>query len=72
MMNIKKLRTAKKMSQIEFGALCGVSQAVVSQWETEIALPRTRQLPYIANVLGCSINDLFELESSLDSPMSKS
>lgn len=69
MMNIKKLRTDNKMSQTEFGARCGVSQAVVSQWETEITLPRTRQLPDIAKVLGCTIDELFNSESSLDSPI---
>ena len=37
----------------------GVLQTAVSNWETEVALPRARQLPRLARVLGCSIGDLF-------------
>lgn len=59
MLRIKELRTEKNLTQIEFGARCGVSQAIVSQWETENTLPRTRDLPHIAEVLGVEIGELF-------------
>ncbi len=47
------------MSQLQLAADMGVSQNCVSQWETEVALPRTRQLPQLAQVLGVEIGDLF-------------
>ncbi|MBR2131569.1 MAG: helix-turn-helix transcriptional regulator, partial [Oscillospiraceae bacterium] len=38
----------------------GVLTTAVSNWESEVALPRARQLPTLAKVLGCTIDDLFE------------
>lgn len=58
-MRIKELRKAADMRQVEFGSLVGASQSTVSDWETETYLPKTRELPRIATVLGCSIDDLF-------------
>lgn len=37
----------------------GVTQSVISEWEKEVYLPKTRQLPALAETLGCTINDLF-------------
>ena len=37
----------------------GVEQNTISNWENEVYLPRTRQLPELARLLNCSINDLF-------------
>ncbi|MBQ7491217.1 MAG: helix-turn-helix transcriptional regulator [Clostridia bacterium] len=59
-MRIKAAREAAEMTQTELCERVGVSQGVVSCWESETFLPRTRQLPQLAAVLGCSINDLFE------------
>ena len=58
-MNIKELREAAGLSQQQLAAAMGVLQSAVSNWETEIALPRARQLPALAAALGCTINDLF-------------
>lgn len=58
-MRIKELRTAEGISQQALAVDCGVSQAVVSQWENGIVLPRTRQLPDLARALNCSIDELF-------------
>lgn len=63
LMKIRDLRIAKNMSQCELAANCGVSQSVISQWETGTTLPRTRDLPDLAKVLGCSIDELFAPES---------
>ncbi len=59
-MRIAKLRQSKDMTQDQLAERLGVLRSVVANWETEISLPRTRQLPQLAAVLGCSINDLFE------------
>ena len=60
--NVMRLRDARisaGLTQNEVSERLGVSQGVISSWETEGFLPRTRQLPLLASVLGCSINDLF-------------
>lgn len=58
-MRIKELRLERGLYQTELGANMGVGQSTVSEWERETALPRTRQLPLLAQVLGCSIDALF-------------
>lgn len=58
-MRIKEYRDKTGMTQIQFGAQMGVSQSTVASWESESYLPKTRQLPLLAQVLGCSISDLF-------------
>lgn len=58
-MRIKELRKQANKTQMQLAAEMGVAQSCVSGWETEVALPRTRQLPELARVLGCSIDELF-------------
>lgn len=58
-LKIKELRSDKGLSQSELAAGVGVSQTVVCNWENEVALPRTRDLPMLAAVLGVGIGDLF-------------
>lgn len=67
-MRIQELREAANLTQVQVALRMGVSQNTVSQWENEVALPRTRDLPLLANVLGCSINELYlqEEEEALE------
>lgn len=58
-MRIRELREAANLQQKQVAAHMGVFQAAVSNWETEVALPKARELPRLARVLGCSIDDLF-------------
>lgn len=58
-MRIKELRIAAGVTQGELAIGMSVSQNTISQWEHEVALPRTRQLPDLARLLGVSINELF-------------
>ena len=58
-MRIRELREAANLQQKQVAAHMGVLQTAVSNWETEVALPKARELPRLAKVLGCSINDLF-------------
>lgn len=58
-MRIKLLRENANISQVDLANSMGVLQSAVSNWESEVALPRSRQLPQLARVLGCEINDLF-------------
>lgn len=59
MMRIRELRQDAGLDQIAFGQAVGAAQGTVSDWENERYLPKTRQLPLIAEVLGVPIGDLF-------------
>ncbi len=59
-MKIKGLREAAGLSQLQVADSMGVVQSAVSSWESEVALPKARQLPLLARVLGCTIDDLYE------------
>lgn len=58
-LRIKELRKAAGLNQVSLAASMGVTQGMVSNWESELMLPRTRDLPRLAQTLGCSISDLF-------------
>ena len=59
-LRIRKLRQAIGLDQIQFGQAIGVAQGTVSDWENERYLPKTRDLPLLAQVLGVPIGELFE------------
>lgn len=58
-MRIKEMREAANLQQKQLAVHMAVNQSAVSNWETEVALPKARDLPRLARVLGCSIDDLF-------------
>lgn len=58
-MRIKELRVAAGVTQGALAIGMSVNQNTISQWEHEISLPRTRQLPDLARLLGVNINELF-------------
>ena len=58
-LRIRDIRTDKNISQIQLASDMGVTPSVVSNWEHETALPRTRQLPDLASALGVEIGELF-------------
>ena len=66
LMQIKYLRKSRGMTQSQFAERMGVMQNTVSQWEHEVSLPHIRQLPLMAQVLGCTISDLFLSENIKD------
>lgn len=59
-MRIRELRELAGLQQKQVAESMGVLTTAVSNWESEVALPRARQLPTLAKVLGCTIDDLFE------------
>ena len=58
-MRIKELREAAGLKQTELAASMGVFKTVLSNWESEVALPRARDIPYLARALGVTIDELF-------------
>lgn len=67
-MCIRRRREAAGLSQVSLGNQMGMVQSAVANWEREIALPKARDLPRLARVLGCSISDLFEEDGSDPAP----
>ena len=57
---ILAMRKASGMTQAELAAKLGVSQTVVSDWESAKKYPTADKLPAIAAVLNCTIDALFE------------
>ena len=62
-LRIRELRQEANLNQKQLASAMGVAQNSISSWETEVMLPRTRDLPLLAKVLGCSIDDLFTDEA---------
>ena len=58
-MQIQKLREMAGLTQVQVALRMGVSQNTVSQWENEVALPKSRDLPQLARVLQCEIGEPF-------------
>ncbi len=56
---IKEYRKKNNLTQGEFGKLLGVSAQAVYKWEQNICYPDIVLLPFFAQILECSIDDLF-------------
>lgn len=59
---IRKLRLAKGVGQKYLADHLGVSVNSVSCWELNKKIPRGSKLPMLAQLLDCTIDDLFEKE----------
>lgn len=60
MIALKKLREKAGYSQLEIAQRLGLSQSTVAMWETGKNSPRTDTLPALAELLKCSIEELFD------------
>ena len=63
MNGIQNLRMQKGITQIQLASDLGVDKSTVAKWETGKAFPRADLLPKIADLLGCSIDQLFGREA---------
>lgn len=59
MMTIKEYRESARLTQSALAGKLGVTRTAVAMWETGESLPRASLLPQIADLLNCSIDDLF-------------
>lgn len=64
-MRIKELREAAGMTQGDLAKAMNNLQSAVANWESEVALPRSRDLPQLARALGVEIGELFEREEDV-------
>lgn len=67
---IKELRQQKGFTQVQFSAMMGVQQNTVSQWETGCRNPSSSILPLLADMLGCTIDELYEHDSPIGTSQS--
>ena len=60
---IRSLRLAAGMTQEELSRRMGYKgkSATVSQWESGKRMPRTKDSPRLAKVLGCKVEDLISV-----------
>lgn len=56
---IKFWRLACGMKQVDLAERVGVTQKAVSYWETDRSDPKCSILPKLAEIFGCTIDELF-------------
>lgn len=56
---ICELRENKKMTQMQLAEACSVTQQLISKIESSRGAPSMKVAAVLANVLGCTIDDLF-------------
>lgn len=61
----KALRKSNGLTQWDLAQMLGVSQTTVAMWETGANNPTAEKLPVLAEILGCTIDDLFGRESEV-------
>ena len=61
---LKKLRKEKNFTQAMVAEHLGVSTQTISKWERGILFPDIMILPRIAVLYNCSIDSIFDMESS--------
>lgn len=62
-MTIKEARNERKMTQNELAERINVKRSTVAMWEKGINKPRADTLIRLAEVLGCTPNDLLGFET---------
>ena len=58
-MRVKELRVLKNLTQDELAKKMDVTRSTVAMWETGKAFPNSDKLPKLAEVLGCTIDELY-------------
>ncbi len=64
MRGLLTMRKAAGITQAELAAALGVSQTVVSDWESSKKYPSADKLPLIAKTLNCTIDELYTGQSA--------
>lgn len=64
--NIRSLRTARGLTQEQFGYEMGVSSQAVSRWENGATYPDITMLPMIADFFGVTLDELMGRGRELD------
>ena len=59
-MKLKEKRLQKNLTQEDIAKALSVSQQAVAKWEAGEMKPQADKLPALAEVLGCTIDELFK------------
>lgn len=59
MKQIKILREARGLSQLDIAKEIKVSQSCIAKWESGGIYPRAQLLPKLAQILDCTIDEMF-------------
>ena len=57
-MVVKSKRLKKNITQDELARMLGVTQQAVMKWENGSSQPRAALLPKLADILGCTVDEL--------------
>ena len=57
---IKSFREERGLTQKQFAEFLGVAHQTVSKWESRKGFPDVFLLPRLADILGCSIDELYK------------
>lgn len=63
-MSIYQKRVAAGITQEELATKLGVDRSTVTKWETGQSLPRTHLLPKLAELFGCTVDELLGIEKT--------
>ena len=66
-MEIKKYRELAGITPAELARIMGVDQAAVTRWERGLVLPRAAKIPTLADLFGCTIDQLYGREPPAES-----
>lgn len=61
---LRMRRLEAKLTQQMVATALGIDQTAVSQWESGDAKPRADKLPMLAKLYNCTIDELFEEETT--------
>ena len=59
-MGFKKARMTANLTQSAIAEKLGISRTTVAMWETGESLPRADKLPQLAEILGCTVDELLK------------
>ncbi len=59
-MRLKEIRVKNEITQEELSRKLDVGQNTVSQWETGERMPRADKLLQLAEILGCTVDELLK------------
>lgn len=68
---IQKKRKLIHLTQEQLALKMGVNRSTVAKWESKNILPRYNKLPLLAEIFGCTIDDLFDKERRQEEDKSK-
>ena len=61
-LTFKKAREKSGLTQQELATALGVDQSTVCLWETGKTQPRAKLLPQVADILGCTVDELLSAD----------